>query len=308
MIIIMTGAYAGLLLLLIKFGIFKQWVGWMSASCVFVFVFMLLVFVIPMNFGAPSGPMVVMKRSVQIRPNVAGPVIDVTVSQNTPVLKNDVLFQIDPAPFQAAVDSLSARLALAELRLEQTSTLAAGQAGSQFEVQQYIAEVSGLKADLKGAQWNLDQTSVRAPNDGWVPFTAVRPGVRVTPGQTVMSFIDESSAFLAVQIAQINTRHIQAGDEAEVIFKVYPGQIFAATVVNVIKANSSGQLTLGATSIDDFEGSPFLVRLQLSDPEVTLPAGAVGTAAIYTDQFQGLSHVFRKIFLHQQNWKNYVQI
>ncbi len=68
MIIIMTAAWAGLLQLLIKFGLFKQWAGWMSGSCVVVFVGMLLVFVIPMNFGAPSGPVVVLKRSVQISP------------------------------------------------------------------------------------------------------------------------------------------------------------------------------------------------------------------------------------------------
>jgi RND family efflux transporter MFP subunit len=307
-IILTTGAYAGILLLLIKFGVFKQWVGWMTASVVGVFVVPLLVFVIPMNFGAPSGPVVVLKRSVQISPNIAGPVIEVSASQNTPVLKNDILFEIDPVPFQAAVDSLSAKLGLAELRLEQASKLAARQVGSQFDVQQYDTEVSGLKADLRAAKWNLDQTSVKAPTDGWVPIIALRPGMRVTPGQAVMSLVDESSTFLAVQIEQINTRHIKPGDEAEVIFKVFPGQIFIATVVDVVKANSTGLVAPGASSIDNFNSAPFLVRLSLSESEVALPAGAVGTAAIYTDQFQGLSHIIRKIILHQQNWKNYLQI
>ncbi len=310
MIIIMTAAYAGVLLLLIKFGIFKKWASWMSASCVVVFVVMLLVFMIPMNFGAPSGPMVVLKRTVQISPNVAGPVIDVPASANTRLQENDVLFEIDPAPYQAAVDSLSARLALAERRLQQASDLAADQAGSVYEVQQYDAAVRGLQADLKAARWNLDQTSVKAPSEGWVPIMAVRPGMRVTPGQTVMPFIDESATFLAVQIQQIHTRHIKPGDKAEVIFKLYPGQLFSASVVDVIKANSSGQLAPGGmvASIEDFSAAPFLVRLSLSDSNLTVPAGTVGTAAIYTDQFTGLSHVFRKIFLHQQNWKNYLQI
>ena len=172
MIIIMTAAWAGVLLLLIKLGLFKQWAGWMSGSCVVVFVGMLLVFVIPMNFGAPSGPVVVLKRSVQISPNVAGPVVAVPASANTQLFENDVLFEIDPAPFEAAVDSLSARLALAEIRLEQASKLAAKQSGSVAQVQQYEAEVRGLQADLKAARWNLDQTSVRAPSDGWVPIMA----------------------------------------------------------------------------------------------------------------------------------------
>jgi RND family efflux transporter MFP subunit len=308
MIIMMTASLAGLFLLLIKFGVFKQWAGWMTASVVTFFLVFLTFFMIPMNFVAPTGPMLVLKNSVQISPNVAGPVIYVAVSENTPISKNDVLFEIDPQPYQAAVDSVSARLALAELRLKQASDLAADQAGSVYEVQQYDAEVRGLQAELKAARWNLEQTSVRAPSDGWVPILALRPGVRVTPGQDVMPFIDESSTYLAVQIEQIHTRHIKPGDNAEVIFKVYPGEVFLATVVDVVRANSSGLVRLGDAAIDDFESIPFLVRLSLDDADVTLPAGAVGTAAIYTDQFTGLSHMLRQVFLYQQNWKNYIQI
>jgi multidrug resistance efflux pump len=271
---------------------------------------MLLVFMIPMNFGAPSGPVVVMKNMVQISPSVAGPVIDVPVSSNTALQKGDVLFRIDSAPFQAAVDSLGARLTLAELRLQQASELAADQAGSVYEVQQYDAEVRGLQADLKAARWNLNQTTVKAPADGWVPDVALLPGVRLAAGQAAIAFIDESETFLVVQMQQINTRHIEPGDAAEVIFKVFPGQIFSATVVRVFKANSSGQLAPGGTivAVDQFDAAPFMVHLSLDDPDVFVPAGSVGTAAIYTDQFTGLSHVIRKILLHQQNWKNYIQI
>lgn len=310
MIIIMTAAYAGFLLLLIKFGIFKQWAGWMSASCVVVFIVMLMVFVIPMNFGAPAGPVLVLKNTVVISPEVSGRVVEVQASAITPVHKNDVLFQIEPEQYQAAVDSLSAKLDLAELRHKQAKELAKAQAGSVYEVQQYNAEVRQLKADLHAANLDLEKTTVRAPGDGWIPDVPLRPGVRLSAGQAAMSFVDESAMFLAVQIQQIHTRHVKPGDKAEVIFKIYPGQVFSATVEYVVNANSSGQLAAGGkiVAIDTFESTPFLVRLSLDDPEVTLPAGAVGTAAIYTDQFTGLSHVFRKIFLHQQNWKNYLQI
>jgi len=40
--------------------------------------------------------------------------------------------------------------------------------------------------------------------------------------------------------------------------------------------------------------------------DVKIPAGAVGTGAIYTDEFTRVSHLFRKIMLQQQNWKNYI--
>ena len=309
MILIMTMAWAGLLLVLIKVGVFKEWAKWMTGSTVGVALALTLAFFIPMDFGAPSGPVVVMKNSVQISPNVAGPVTEIAVQSNTPLQKGDVLYRIDPTPYQAAVDGLEAELSLARLRLEQATDLASDQAGSQYEVQQYDAQVRGLEAGLATAQWNLDQTTVRAPNVGWVPNIALQPGVRVSPGQATMPFIDESVTPLAVQVRQIHARHIKEGDSADVILKMYPGQTFTASVAKVIMANSTGQLSPAGTvmSLGALDPQPFIVHLELDDKGLKFPAGAVGTAAIYTDQFTGISHLFRKLMLQQQNWKNYVQ-
>jgi len=308
MILLMTMAYAGLLLLLIKVGVFKRWMGWMTPSVVMVFIGIALAFFIPMDFGAPSGPVIVLKNSVQISPNVAGPVTEVTAQSNTLLQRGDILYQIDPIPYQAAVDALSARLSLARLRLGQATELAVAQAGSQAQVQQYDAEVRGLEADLVAAGWNLEQTTVKAPAVGWVPNVALRPGVRVSPGEATMPFIDESTTPVAMQVKQIHLRHIKPGDEAEVIFRMYPGQTFAATVVKVIQANASGQLTPSGTvmSVGNIEPGAFIVHLEFKDVDVKIPAGAVGTGAIYTDEFTGVSHLFRKLMLQQQNWKNYI--
>ncbi len=308
MILLMTMAYAGLLLILIKIGVFKRWLGWMTPSIAAVFLAFLLVFFIPMDFGAPSGPAIVLKNSVQISPNVAGPVTEVSVQSNKIVQKGEVLYQIDSTPYEASVDALSARLSLARLRLEQSTKLATSQAGSQYDVQQYDAEARGLEADLAAARWNLEQTTVKAPTVGWVPNVILRPGVRVSPGQATMPFIDESATIIAVQVKQIHTRHIKPGDEAEVIFRMYPGQTFVAVVAKVIQANASGQVTPSGTvmSVGNIEPGPFIVHLELKDADVRVPAGAVGTGAIYTDEFTGLSQLFRKLMLQQQIWKNYV--
>jgi hypothetical protein len=123
-----------------------------------------------------------------------------------------------------------------------------------------------------------------------------------------MPFIDESQTAIAMQVKQIHTRHIKPGDDAEVIFRMYPGRTFAATVVKVILANASGQMTPSgaAISIGNIEPAPFIVQLALKEKDEKIPAGATGTGAIYTSEFTGLSHLFRKLMLQQQNWKNYV--
>ena len=64
--------------------------------------------------------------------------------------------------------------------------------GRAFDVQQREAEVQQLQAQLEGAKWNLDRTTVRAPADGYVTNLALRKGARVTAQSPVMAFIDTS--------------------------------------------------------------------------------------------------------------------
>ena len=75
-------------------------------------VLLLLLFglFIPMNWGAPQGPALVIRNSVPIVPNVAGEVIEVPVDPNKPLKAGDVLFRIDPVPFKAQVKALEAQL------------------------------------------------------------------------------------------------------------------------------------------------------------------------------------------------------
>jgi multidrug resistance efflux pump len=108
-------------------------------------------------------PAAVIRNSVQIVPSVAGEVIDVPVAANTPVKEGDVLFRIDPTTYQAQVQAIEAQLKLAELRLGQFSELPRRDTGRAFDVQERESEVAQLRAQLDGARWNLDRTTVRAP-------------------------------------------------------------------------------------------------------------------------------------------------
>ena len=76
-------------------------------KCSPLIVLLLLMFglFIPMGWGAPQGPSLVVRNSVQIVPNVAREVTEVPVEPNKPLKAGDVLFKIDPVPYQAQVDS-----------------------------------------------------------------------------------------------------------------------------------------------------------------------------------------------------------
>src|ERR1700680_4543241 len=93
--------------------------GWASGTvAVLVGAFILAVFLALFNYLTPSGKVTVAGRVVEVIPNVTGQIIAIPVKTNVPVKTGDVLFQIDPAPFQYKVAQLKASLAGARQQAE----------------------------------------------------------------------------------------------------------------------------------------------------------------------------------------------
>ena len=175
MIVVLLNVYLVILFILVKTKIVPFNLFW-KISPVIVLLLLLVGLFIPMGWGAPQGSVLVVRESVQIVPDVVGEVIDVPVVANKPLKAGDVLFRIDPTPYQSTVDALEAQLKFQELRLSQMTQLQMADSGRAFDVQQRQAEVDQLKSQLIGAKWNLDKTVVRAPADGYVTNLALAQG------------------------------------------------------------------------------------------------------------------------------------
>jgi len=266
---------------------------------------------IPMGWGAPQGPALVVRNSVAIVPSVAGEVIDVPVEPNKPLKAGDTLFRIDPVPYDAQVKAIEAQLKLSDLRLAQMTQLYERDSGRAFDVQQRQSEVDQLKAQLEGAKWNLDKTVVQAPADGYVTNLALRKGARVAnlPLAPVMAFIDTSDTLIGVEIAQIDARYVEPGQPTEVTFKFMPGKVYGGKVESILQAIATGQVQTSGLAVTPkgVPSAPFVVRIRLDDAEIAraLPAGSTGDAAVYTDHVK-LAHVIRKVLLRQIAITNYV--
>ncbi|MCX5580283.1 HlyD family secretion protein [Kaistia terrae] len=308
MIVVLLNGYIALLVLFVWLKFIPFNLFW-KVSPVIVMLALLVGLFIPMGWGAPSGPAAVQRNSVQVIPSVAGEVIDVPVTANTPLKAGDILFRIDPTVYEAQVRGIEAQLKLAELRFSQFSELQSKDVGRAFDVQQREAQRDQLQAELDAAKWNLDKTTVRAPTDGYVTNLALRKGARVNGQSPVMAFIDTADTLLGAEISQNNARYIEAGQPVEVTFKMFPGRIFSGKVETVIQAIATGQSQPGGLAVAPSEilAAPFVVRFKLDDPSIglSLPAGSTGTAAIYTDHVQ-VAHVIRKVVLRQSAILNYV--
>ena len=309
MIAIMT-VYLVLLFALVRLGIVSFNLFW-KASPFIVLLLLSFGLFIPMGWGAPQGPALVVRNAVSIVPSVAGEVTEVPVQANTALKAGDVLFKIDPTPYEAQVAAIEAQLKLSDLRLSQMTQLYERDSGRAFDVQQRQSEVDQLKAQLESAKWNLDKTVVRAPADGYATNVALRKGARVAnlPLSPVMAFIDTSDTLVGVEITQNDARYVAAGQPVEITFKFEPGVIRTGKVETIFQAISTGQAQVSGTAVapKEIQSAPFVVRVRLDDGALArrLPAGSTGTAAIFTEAVKP-THIIRKVLLRQIAILNYI--
>ena len=272
MIMVIIAIWLGFLWVLVATGILSRWHMWMKLSPIVIFLAVNMMVILPMGWTAPGGPVKVMAQSVPIAASVSGRVTEVPVEGGLPLKSGDILFRLDPTLYQAEVDKINARLSLAKLRLQQKSKLLEKAVGAAVDVQEAQASLDELKAQLTAASWNLEHTVVTAPADGFVSNVVLSPGTQINAGQAVMPFIDTSAQIIGVQIMQSNLRNIRDGQSAEVIFPILPGRTFPAKVVNIVRANASGQVLPSglAMPVVSTASEPFWVELELEAAEPDL--------------------------------------
>ncbi len=133
----------------------------------------------------------------EVRPQVSGILQQRLFTEGGDVKAGTKLYQIDPASYQAQVDSAAAVLAKAEANLEVAKLAAARHAelvkinavsqqandDAQARLKQSEAEVAAARAALKTAKINLDYTSITAPIAGRIGRSMVTPGALLTANQ-----------------------------------------------------------------------------------------------------------------------------
>ena len=378
-------------LIFIKF----KWLPWNITSQVIVVIIPIVgltAMILTLNVVAPSSNDVrVFKYVVQILPQVRGRVIEVPVEPNRLVKKGELLFRIDPTPYQndlnlakaklgaaeaqfsaaganlvdasagarqlqeqlnsasAQVRALQPRVELARLRVRQNRELVASGAGDRFALEQAEAnlveleaqlakagadeaqvaqklsgrvngeqatvaasraqlatakaQVDSARADAANAQWNLDQTAVYAPANGYAINVQLRPGSYVVsvPLAPAMSFVEEKVQVIALY-AQNELVWVEPGNRAEFALNTHPGRVIEAKVDSIVWAQGQGQVAqsgqLPQTGLYPQVPGRFPVKLTVEgeDRELFLAAGATGHGAIYTEHVAAL-HLVRMVIL-----------
>ena len=247
-----------------------------------------------------------------VLPTVKGRVIEVNVKTSDRVQEGDLLFRIDPEPFQYAVDQLVADLSLAVSNLADATELFEKQFASAKDVERAQAAVDSLTAQLANARYELSETDVRAESDGYLAQVRLRPGALAVPMpfSPLMTFVHDKDRFLLGGFPQNPLQNIQPDFEAEVIFTALPGKVFAATVGGTSEIMAQGQLLPDGKLIKIDGVTPagrVLVRIDITDDlsAYVLPTGAKAYVAVYSDTWKPVA-IIRKVILRVMSWENYL--
>lgn len=184
---------------------------------------------------------------VGIAPRVSGPIIRIAVIDNQQVKRGDLLVEIDPADYQAAVELARAKVGAAEATLTQTQQELDRQTelfqkkvnplkdyqDAQDNCDTAKANLAAAKANLLTSELKLSYTKIYATVNGEVTNFDISEGVYATAGQQIMALVDEDSYWIAAYFKETQLRHISTGDTAMISLMGNEDLPFKGTVRSV---------------------------------------------------------------------------
>lgn len=150
-------------------------------------------------------------QTVQIRPRVGGYIDSVRFQEGARVHKGQVLFQIDPRPFQAEANRLAAEVAASRAKLdlaranrERGQRLVEQDALARSEFDRLVSEekaaaaaLQASAASLQAARLNLEFTRVTSPIDGRVSRAMITRGNLVTSADQLTTVVSENPVYVS---------------------------------------------------------------------------------------------------------------
>ena len=224
--------------------------------------------------------------TVTVRSRVDGQVTDVGFKQGQMITEGQVLVQIDPRPYQAALDQAIAKKAQdeaslrdAQLNLARYGALATQEFASrqqfntqQATVQQMMAQIQGDQAVIDNAQTQVSYTTIRSPLAGKAGFRLVDPG-------NIVHAADTTGIVTIVKLQPISVVFTAPEEEVPDINKALAAGTVpvAALSTDGTKTLSEGHLALVNNEVDPASGTIRMKATFANTDNVLWPGLSVST-------------------------------
>jgi RND family efflux transporter MFP subunit len=235
--------------------------------------------------------------NAQIRPQVSGYLIKRDYREGAMVQKDQMLFEIDPRPFQATLAQVQAQLAQAQAELGRTerdvqrdTPLAKARAIPQSQLDNDVqanlaaqAAVQAAKAAVATAQLNLGFTKVRSLVDGVAAIATAQIGDLVAPASllTTVSQVDPIRAYFSLS----ETEYLHVADEINRAAPTHElwqtGRALTLTLADGTKYPLAGQFLAADRQIDPRTGT-IRISAAFPNPKNLLRPGQYGRVTAQT--------------------------
>jgi membrane fusion protein (multidrug efflux system) len=237
---------------------------------------------------------------VEIRARVEGYLVSMNFTEGTFVRKGQLLYKIDPQPFEAALAEAKANLSTARARVDKTNNdvarltpLAKQQAVSQQELDNAVsaqeaaqAQVAAHDAKVTKANLDLAYTTITSPIDGLIGTTQKKVGSLVAGGETLLNTVSQiNPIFFRCAIAEAEYLRLArrgAGRDKSQNQKFGAELILADGSVHPHK----GRLDSVERAVDPTTGT-LTGQFSFPNPEQILRPNQYGRARFVTDLKQG---------------------
>ena len=169
------------------------------------------------------------------------------------------------------------------------------------------------KADVDRYQYQVDNTTLVAPADGYVVNLQLRPGSFVRLKVPIMTFVSSQEAWLLMSVRQEGIQWVDSGDKALFALDMYPSELFEAEVDEVVWATGNAQGIISGTlpTLKELFQQPdqLVIRLKVNTsryPNHPLRFGASGLATIFTGKGSDVFVLLRKLEIQSESWLNYL--
>jgi len=255
---------------------------------------------------------------VDMSADISGRIITLAVKEGQTVSKGQLLLQIDPSSYQAAVERSRAALAAARAQAVQAvdnaqqaqhnydRSAAIKKANAQLisdeQLEQLQTTLDVARATAQAARDNVDQasaalrddesalskTTIRAPMPGKITRLAVEQGETAIQGTlnkdaaTLLTISDMSVLETKVKVDETDVAHIQLGDTAFIQLDAFPDTVFRGRVTKIANsAIKNAAATENSTSTD--QAVDYQVTIQLLNPPPDTRPDFSATAKVITD-------------------------
>jgi RND family efflux transporter MFP subunit len=246
---------------------------------------------------------------IQVSPRVTGMVTGIAVIDNQFVHEGDLLFEIDPEPFDITIaqaeanlkrDHISSRSSKIEYdRLQEIFKKDPG-AVSQKDLNrreanylQSLSQIDASKENLRSAKLNLSYTRVHASVDGYVSNVDFQIGTQAVANTPIIALVDSNSFWVFGYFRESQIGRFKIGDPARVTLMAYPDQPLQGTVESLGWGIAPSDGNTGANLLPSIkpvfqwirlaQRIPVRIKLDKLPPGVELRFGLTASVMVLSD-------------------------